>query len=148
MKPKASDRGLHAVARVRENTERASRVALERAMGSVREHEAQLRRREADLAAAERFAIGNVADFQLAHRAAVFLVLSVRGAERALSESHMVAMEAHTVWSRDKAQLRAVELLLERREQRRRDERERLERNELDEMAGRAWTRARTGGAA
>ena len=148
MKPKTQDRGLIAVARVREISERASRVALERAMAAVREQEAQLRRREADLARARLFEIGTVADFQLAHRAASFLVQSVRGAERALSETQSVAMEAHTAWSRDKAQLRAVELLLERREQRRRDERERLERNELDEMAGRAWARSRAGGEA
>lgn len=142
------DRGLSAVARVREIAERSSRVALERAMGAVRENEAQLRRRQDALAAAGRFEAGSVGEFQLAHIAATILVQGVRGAERALSESQTAALDAHTNWSRDKAQLRAVELLLERREQRRREERERVERVELDEMGGRAWTRSRSGGAA
>jgi flagellar biosynthesis chaperone FliJ len=146
--PTNQDRGLAAVARVRENRERAARLALERTMGRVRADEGRLAQRHADLEATGAFHDGTARDFHLSHQSVHLVVEGIRAAERALEQSRAEAASAHGEWSRCKAELRAVELLLDRREERRREARDEDERKELDEMARNAWARTRTGGAA
>jgi flagellar biosynthesis chaperone FliJ len=141
------DPGLAAVARVREMKERNSRITLERTLRSVHERELELRRRQADLATANDFREGVAADFLIARQAITFMVQGIREAELAFVSSQEEAGQAHAHWAKDKTQLRAVEMLLERRGATRREERERREVRELDDVAGRLWTR-KQGGAA
>ena len=137
------DRGLLAVARVRGAQERTSRVDLERALQQVKEREVDLRRRQQMIRAAGPFLGGTAADFVTTRVSLGHMAQSASEAARRLEESKQAAATAHRSWLERKTKLRAVELLLERREQRRREERNRREQVELDEAAGQIWMRQR-----
>jgi flagellar FliJ protein len=136
-----ADRPLRAVERVREVRERDSLLGLQRA----RESSERLRRTaDASLAA-----VGGHATFTEGtgqEYVAVRLLLGALAhqheddAERART-GLVVAEEAARRWQHDRARLRAVELLLERRAARRRAEQDRRDAAEADDLATQAWLR-------
>ncbi len=140
----AEDRGLLAVRRVREVREQDSRIGLQHALAESRrkaEHAARLR---AEVAAAEGFDAGSAASFRghLQHLG-LLARASLRADEAAVSGVH-VAEEATRRWQHDRAEVRVVELLLERRAADRAVERARREAAELDDLAAAGWLRRRT----
>ena len=137
----SNDRGLIAVARVRGVEERTSRVALERALQQVKKRELELRTRQEMIRGASRFLRGSAADFVHTRVSLGHMAQGAREAERRLEESRQQASAAHRTWLERKTRLRAVELLLERREERNREERNRREQAELDEAANQIWLR-------
>lgn len=135
------DRGLAAVARVRGVRERDSRLGLAAAVATVRERESLAAHRRELLAAAEAFDAGVGADFVAHQHTLTGLAEAVRDADAAVASARVVAASALAHWQQDKARLRAVELLLERRAQARKEERDRTESRELDDVAARLWLR-------
>ena len=135
------DRGLHAVARVREVRERDSRLGLQQAR---REQEAR-ERRLAQLEDAVRehgsFVSGDMRQF-VALRASLAALRQVTTQARAeLDAAVLVATSAQAHWQGHHTQLSAVESLLERRADDRRVEAGKADAHELDDVAGRLWLR-------
>lgn len=130
------DRGLHAVARVREVRERDSRAGLLQALTNVRTREAELaqRRRELDEASARTF--GSLGDFATGRRFLEATATAAVEAERRLATSTTVAIEARSRWQADKTRSRAVEHLLEVRAERARAAALRAETRETDDIVG------------
>ena len=141
----ANDRGLMAVARVRGAEEQASRIELERALRRVKEDERELRNREEMILASAPFRAGSSAEFVQQRQSLQHMTQGASEAAQRLEASKRLAAEVHRTWLTRKTRLRAVELLLERREARRREERARRERVELDDLAGQGWLRAQEG---
>jgi flagellar protein FliJ len=142
-----TDRGLHAVGRVREVRERDSRLGLRSA---ILEHQA-LEDRAAALddvvrshaAGTTTTAVATVAATDwTSQRAALVAVAAVARQARAESDAARVrrtAADEH--WRLDRTRLRAVELLLERRAEERRAEAQRVAERELDDIGGQLWLR-------
>jgi len=144
MNPRSTnDAGLRAVARVRAVREQDSRLGLQQAVRELREHEeesAELRHR---IDRAEVFGSGSTASY-LALRASLEAVgAALRASEAQAASSRTISETAYGRWQRDKAQLSAVELLLDRRAAERRAESARREARELDELAVQRWRRGR-----
>lgn len=136
------DRGMAAVARVREVREHDSRVGLQQALTAQQAREARLARMEEDLASAPPFDRGTGAAF-LAARATLGALAASAADARAEAESGLTVTEAaRQHWLADKSRLTAVEKLLERRADERRAEAARQEAARLDEAAGQLWQRA------
>ncbi len=142
------DRGMRAVARVREVRERDSRVGLLQALGSVRDREARLAQLEAALVEAGSRPGGTLDDFVSSRALLTAMAVAVREAQQQLDASRVVATEAHHRWQGDKARLRAIEHLLEQRALRRAEEADRVAARELDDVVGRLHLRQRTAAAA
>lgn len=137
------DRGMRAVARVRAVRERDSRIGLLQALTTVRLREEELERLRAKLAEAAQRAHGDLDDFVVSRRLLSGMAAGVREAEHRLEGSRTVAAEAHARWQADKARVRAIEQLLDRRANRRAEEEARAEVREVDDIVGRL--QARTG---
>ena len=144
------DRGLKAVARVREVRERDSLIGLRQAGA---EHAA--RRLEAELVREtirEHTSATTAGEHEMSQFAAqrhVLLALSA-AAHRADQEVETAAhlkTAAHEHWQRDRARLRAVQHLLELRAEAWDAEAARSVARELDDIGGRLWLRARREGA-
>jgi flagellar protein FliJ len=131
-----ADRGMRAVLRVRGVRERQSRIRLVHALDAVRHHENEVARHQQALALAARPTEGTVADFVSARNLLAGMAAAVKEAEQHLAASRTAAAEAHQRWQADKAQVRAVELLLEERAARRADEHRRAEVREVDDVVG------------
>jgi len=129
-----ADRGMRAVLRVRGVRERESRIRLVHALDAVRHHENEVARHQHALALAVRPTEGTVADFVSARNLLAGMAAAIKEAEQQLAASRAAAAEAHQRWQADKAQVRAVELLLEERAARRADERRRAEVREVDDV--------------
>jgi flagellar export protein FliJ len=142
----SQDRGVAAVARVRGVEEKSSRVLLEQALRVVKEYEVELHTREELIRATAPFHAGTAADFVHSCTALGYMAQSAQEAAQRLEASKLAAAEAHRTWLVHKTRLRAVELLLERRAQRRREERDRRERAELDDVASQNWQRRQEAG--
>ena len=143
------DRGLHAVARVREVRERDSRLGL---MHADREHRAAVDRSEqldtmvrthataldapAEPITAAEWAAGRVV---LASVAA-----SARRTHVEADAAALVRTAAQEHWQHARSRVRAVEALLERRADARRAEANRAEARVLDDLGAQRWLRART----
>jgi flagellar biosynthesis chaperone FliJ len=127
---------MRAVLRVRGVRERDSRVQLVHALDAVRYHENEVARLQQALAMAARPTEGTVADFVTARQLMAGMAASVKQAEKHLETSRQAAAAAHQRWQADKAQMRAVELLLEERAARRAEERRRGEVREVDDVVG------------
>lgn len=135
------DRGLNAVARVRDVRERDSRIGLQHAMLE----EAALQARVAELEEAVRthgsFVSGDMSQF-VALRHSLEALRDATGEARQEAETAAVlTASARAHWLRDKTRLSAVEGLLERRADERRAELQTKETHELDDVAGRLWLR-------
>ncbi|MDN4173558.1 flagellar FliJ family protein [Nocardioides sp. SOB77] len=136
------DRGLRAVARVREVRERDSRLGLQRAAQEQREHAAALATLQAELAArAEDPAAADAATYVARRASLQSLGAAVGGARGRLDSAEVVRAAADAHWQVDHTRLSAVEGLLEGRADARRAEALREEAKELDDAAGRQWLR-------
>ena len=130
------DRGLHAVARVREVRERDSRAGLLQALSNVRTREAELAEREHALAEASQRSFGSLAEYAVARQFLDATAHEVVEARRRLAASTTVATEARNRWQADKTRVRAIEHLLEVRAERARAEALRAEAREIDDIVG------------
>lgn len=140
----SADRGLRAVARVRSVREQDSRLGLQQALARLAELVAQARALRTELDDAVRgLATGSYAGAEFAARRAAVDALghALRETEDAAEVTRTLVLGARERWQLDKSRLRAVEILLEHREEERRRERQRAEARELDDVAGRAWLR-------
>jgi flagellar FliJ protein len=140
------DPGLRAVARVREVRERDSRLGLRHAADE--HHARQLRADELDgivrLHAAAAGAEGQgLPDWAAQRRALMALASAARHAHGEVEAAARLKAAAHEHWQRDRAQLGAVQHLLELRAAERRAEVARAEARELDDIGGQAWLRRR-----
>ncbi|MBJ7359161.1 hypothetical protein [Nocardioides sp.] len=140
------DRGLRAVARVREVRERDSRLGLLRAS---EEHRAQEQRAEeldqtVRLRAADGAPQGQGLPQWAEQRRALMALAAAAGRAHADAEAAArLKASAHEHWQRDRARLGAVEHLLGLRAQARHEELERAAARELDDIGGQAWLRRR-----
>lgn len=137
----SEDRGLAAVARVREVRETDSRIGLQQVLAE----QAALAGRLAGLTTVlDSAAVDPVCSpgALLAQRTALANVGVLAGETRsALATTEVVGAEARARWGTDRARLAAVELLLERRVARRRTEGARREAREADDMTAQRWAR-------
>ena len=130
------DRGLHAVARVREVRERDSRAGLLQALSNVRTREAELAGREQALAEASQRSFGSLGESAVGRQLLDATAHAVLEAQRRLAASTTVATEARNRWQADKTRVRAIEHLLEVRAERARAEALRAEAREIDDIVG------------
>jgi flagellar export protein FliJ len=135
------DRGLHAVARVREVRERDSRAGLLQALTNVRTRQAELSQREEALATASSRSYGSLGEYAVGRQFLEATAHAVLEAERRLAVSTTVATEARSRWQADKTRARAIEHLLEVRAERARAEALRAEARETDDIVGGRWGR-------
>jgi flagellar export protein FliJ len=139
------DRGLAAVARVREVRETDSRIGLQRVLAEQAALAGRLDGLVGSLVAAPVPAVVAPGAL-LAQRTALTHVGLLVGETRAsLASAEVVSDEARARWGADRARLAAVELLLERRAARRRTEAGRRADREADDLAAQAWSRLREG---
>lgn len=139
-----ADRGLDAVARVREVREHDSRLGLVEALRDLRAREARVAELETALREHGSFVAGDLRDMAtfVALRESLTALRESLVAEHArLSVAQTVAMDADARWQADRSRLGAVEGLLERRAAERRVERRRAEDRDLDEVASQGWLR-------
>jgi flagellar FliJ protein len=140
------DRGLSAVARVREVRERDSRLGLRRAAEEHRSREQraeELERLVREHAAAGSPAGQGLPEWAAQRRALMALAAAARRAHDEVDAAARLKASAHEHWQRDHARLGAVEHLLELRADERRAERARAVARELDDIGGQAWLRRR-----
>ncbi len=135
------DRGMRAVARVREVRERDSRVGLLHAMGTVRTREAELLDLQQALETASGREATSLDDFVVSRQLLAAMAVAVREAEQRLDASRIVATEAHSRWQADKSRVRAIEHLLEERALRRAEDARRADQREVDDVIGRLHSR-------
>ncbi|WKN47612.1 flagellar FliJ family protein [Nocardioides sp. Arc9.136] len=142
MSARERDRGLRAVARVREVRERDSRLGLQRALQEQQEHALALSALEVELASRVEDPGTADAAAYVARRAALqSLGAAVGGARGRLDSAEVVRAAADAHWRSDHTRLSAVEGLLEGRADVRRAEALHEEAKELDDAAGRQWLR-------
>lgn len=139
------DRGLQAVARVRGVRERDSKLGLQMAAQIVRDRVRDLEGRREALDATPTFTAGSGSEFLRDRQALTAMAGAVSQAAGSVEAGRTVAAEALGRWQHDRSRLRAVELLGERRAQRRREEGQRTEAKVLDEVGGRVWLRGAEG---
>jgi flagellar FliJ protein len=137
------DRGMRAVARVREVRERDSRVGLLHALGQVRAREEQLAHLTTALDQAMTRTDDTLDEFVISRQLLAAMAVAVREAESRLDASRTIATEAHHRWQADKTRVRAIEHLLEERALRRAEEADRAEVRETDDIVTRLHTRNR-----
>lgn len=137
------DAGMRAVARVRGVREQDSRLGVAHAAAEERVAVDRLTAATARLAAATDPAGVDPAVFATARVVAAGTAAEVIALRAALDTAVTFTTAAREHWQRDRTRLAAVELLLERREERRREERVRRERVEVDDLVSARWLRAR-----
>lgn len=135
------DAGMRAVARVRGVREQDSRLGLARAAADERAARRRLDAAGARLAATGASVPSDPASFGAARHAVAALAADVTASRAALASATTVAALAREHWQRDRTRLSAVELLLERRAERRLAERLRRERVEVDDLVAARWLR-------
>lgn len=135
------DRGLAAVARVREVRETDSRIGLQQVLAEQAALSGRLAGLTTVLASAGVDPVCSPGAL-LAQRTALANVGVLTGEVRAdLATAEVVGAEARVRWGADHARLAAVELLLERRAARRRTEAARRAAREADDLAAQRWAR-------
>lgn len=139
-----ADRGLAAVARVREIREQDSRIGLRIARtdaDSAQQEAGRLGSQLAHAALPEATSPGLL----LAHTTALAVLGSAgREARTVAATAERIAADAHAHWSSDRARMAAVEHVLAARAARRRAEATRRENAETDDLAAQLWLRRRT----
>ncbi len=135
------DAGLLAVARVRRVRETDSRIGLQTALAEQRTAQARVDELRRRLHAADRFATGSAADFVALRSSLDVLGMVLVSAVEELDRSRTISAAALDAWHRERANLAAIEALLERRGAVRRTEAARSEARELDDLATQAWLR-------
>jgi len=145
------DPGLHAVARVRGVRERASLLALQRALATLHEREDRLAvlREQLHGAAAREVEIldagGTPAALLTLRMTLGHLAETTRQTRAELTGAEELADAARHRWEHDRSQLAAVEQLLDRRTAERRHEARRTEDRQTDETAAQGWQRRTQG---
>jgi flagellar protein FliJ len=130
------DRGMKAVARVREVRERDSRIGLLQALETVRQREERLAELQRALTEAQDRETGSVDDFVVARSLLTSMAVAVREAERGVETARTIATEAQSRWQSDKARLRAIRHLIKERALQRADHVRRAEVREIDDIVG------------
>ncbi|GAA1436039.1 hypothetical protein GCM10009641_33770 [Mycobacterium cookii] len=136
------DAGMRAVARVRGVREQDSRLGLAQASADLHEAVRRLDSFAARLVETHDPEVADPASFAAARAVAAGAALDVSTSRAALASSTMLHLAAREHWQRDRTRVAAVELLLERRAERRRAERLRRERVEVDDLVAARWLRA------
>ncbi|MCL8027696.1 flagellar FliJ family protein [Nocardioides bruguierae] len=136
-----TDPGLAAVARVRAVRERDSRLGLVKALAEVREREAEVARLEQSLQVHGRQLDGDMGRFVVLCQSLAVLREAASDARRRAESAALVATDAQSYWTSDKARLGAVEGLMERRADERRAEAVRAADAVTDEVASVGWLR-------
>lgn len=140
-RPHVADRGLAAVGRVRALRENDSRVGLQLVLAEQAAGAARLAGLDRTLATATAPSLTTPGEL-LAQRTALANVgLLAQEARVAQATAEIVSAEARARWSDDRARLRAVEQLLERRAAARRTETSKREAREADDLAAQRWAR-------
>lgn len=139
--PHADDRGLAAVARVREVRETDSRIGLQRVLAEQAALVARLASLEAGLRSSRVQAQATPAELLACRSALAGLGQLIQETRGAADTAAVVTDEARARWGGDKARLAAVEHLLEKRAARRRTEAERREARDADDLAAQRWAR-------
>ena len=135
------DRGLKAVARVREIRERDSRLGLQQALLEQQQRERRLAALEEQVREHGAFVSGDMQQFVALRYSLTALREATSQARRGVETAAALATSAQEHWRNDKTKLSAVEGLLERRTEERRAEAAVELAKELDDVAGRLWLR-------
>lgn len=138
---RVEDRGLRAVARVREVRERDSRIGLLHALRSVGDREAEVARLHQALDGADSCEAATMGAYVANRDLLVGAARAVREAEERLRSSRAVAAEARSRWQSDEARLRTIEHLLEQRRMHRSELLAHLEAKEADDVGTRLHSR-------
>ena len=141
MSAHAHDRGLAAVARVREVRETDSRIGLQRVLAEQAALVARVASLESQLASSTLPDQASPAQLVACRAALAQVGELIRETRDAAAIADLVTVEARARWVGDKARLAAVEHLLERRAERRRTEADRRAAREADDMAAQRWAR-------
>lgn len=132
---------LSGVVRVRGVRERDSRLGLAQALREQSEAARRVSGLHDDLRATAAFERGDAATY-LAHAARIDAVgRAITEAERQLAVARGVVDAARARWQDDRARLRSVELLRERRTEAHRRELARRLTAQLDDLAAQRWAR-------
>jgi flagellar export protein FliJ len=140
------DRGLGAVERVREVRDRDSQLGLRHASEEHRARLVEAERLEEAMrthAAASTSHDVGMAEFAAQRRVLVALAASARGAHEAVASAARLKAAAHDHWLLDRTRLRAVQHLLEVRDEAWQAELARTTARELDDIGGQLWLRNR-----
>jgi flagellar FliJ protein len=135
------DRGLAAVARVREVRETDSRIGLQRVLAEEAALRAGLASRESAIAEAGVPSVTTTAELVAARTRLAHVGILVGESRAAAATAQVVTTDARARWGTDRARLAAVEHLLERRAARRRTEAERRAARDADDLAAQRWAR-------
>ncbi|GAA3531200.1 flagellar FliJ family protein [Nocardioides daeguensis] len=135
------DRGLAAVARVREVRETDSRIGLQRVLAEEVAVRARLGSLEAGIASAPVPAVTTAAELVSARTRLAHVGILVGETRKQAATAEVVTADTRARWGADRARLAAVEHLLERRAARRRTEAERRAARDADDLAAQRWAR-------
>ena len=135
------DRGLRAVARVREVRERDSRLGLLHALGRVRDQESHVESLGHALDEAASRSFSTLDEFTTARGMLKAMAQALTAAEHDLESRRVVALQAHARWQADKAAVKAIEHLLDERARVRLEEAARAESREIDDIVSRLHLR-------
>jgi flagellar export protein FliJ len=135
------DAGLRAVERVRAVRERDSRLGLQQALAELADREtAELCLRDR-IGRGSAVAVATTGDFVAQRTALLAMGTQLVDLGRETGAARLLRAVAEERWQQDRARLRAVEMLLERRASERRTEAARREARELDDLAAQRWLR-------
>jgi flagellar FliJ protein len=135
------DRGLAAVARVREVRESDSRIGLQRVLAEEAALVGRLGSLESSIAAAPVPATTTATELVAARTQLAHVGILVGETRDRVATAEVVTADARARWGADRARLAAVEHLLERRAARRRTESERRAARDADDLAAQRWAR-------
>jgi flagellar export protein FliJ len=135
------DRGLAAVARVREVRETDSRIGLQRFLAEESALVARLASLESSVASATVPVTTTAAELVAARTRLAHVGILVGETRDHVATAEVVTADARARWGADRARLAAVEHLLERRAARRRSEAERRAARDADDLAAQRWAR-------
>jgi flagellar export protein FliJ len=135
------DRGLAAVARVREVRETDSRIGLQRVLAEEAALVGRLASLESSVASATVPVTTTAAELVAARTRLAHVGILVGETRDHVATAEVVTADARARWGADRARLAAVEHLLERRAARRRSEAERRAARDADDLAAQRWAR-------
>ncbi|MBM0124190.1 flagellar FliJ family protein [Pimelobacter simplex] len=135
------DRGLAAVARVREVRETDSRIGLQRVLAEEAALAGRLDSLESTIAAATVPDTTTAAELVAARTHLAHAGILVGETRERVATAVVVTADARSRWAADRARLAAVEHLLERRAARRRTEADRRAARDADDLAAQRWAR-------
>lgn len=135
------DRGLAAVARVREVRETDSRIGLQRVLAEEAALAGRLDSLESTIAAATVPDTTTAAELVAARTRLAHAGILVGETRERVATAVVVTADARSRWAADRARLAAVEHLLERRAARRRTEADRRAARDADDLAAQRWAR-------